>query len=220
MQGTFYVRPVKSPGLLHTSKQVLEICGLIQLTVRMRKFRARAPLLLVQNVVVDCLLGTSFLRSSCKSYIPWILDISVFAPSVCCDLRSTLPSQVGSVSLSYIVNVVPKSPNNAGIHHFFSVAGNRADGLSNRSFLLRSEHSKYRRETWHSDDERDHENTPTQTPSCSYVYFLSVSGHLSKSAVIAHNLEVLKRLPTISVCKRHPTRCKKRGSHCQNSRRL
>lgn len=68
---------VQSPRLLEASKRKVKSYSRFHLTVRIGKFRARIPFLVVQNLAIGCVCGTLFIDNHAEATLPG-LRIEVF----------------------------------------------------------------------------------------------------------------------------------------------
>lgn len=76
-------------------KRVISTWGLIQLTTRTEKFRARIPFLVVQNLAVDCILGILYIEYHVKAILPeiWKVLFDHFSSAAITGQRSLLKGE-------------------------------------------------------------------------------------------------------------------------------
>ena len=64
------IKSVRSPPLIDASNRSMKALGELKLHVRIGEFYARVPFLVVTNLAVDCILGTTFLDRHVKAILP------------------------------------------------------------------------------------------------------------------------------------------------------
>ena len=64
------IKSARSPLLIDASNRSMKAIGELKLHVRIGEFYARVPFLVVTNLAVDCILGTTFLDRHVKAILP------------------------------------------------------------------------------------------------------------------------------------------------------
>ena len=86
------IKSARSPPLIDASNRSMKALGELKLGVRIGDFCARVPTMVVTNLAVDCILGTTFLDSHVKAIVPLQRKVLFYhAPSVA--LTGVTPSR-------------------------------------------------------------------------------------------------------------------------------
>lgn len=154
---------VQSPRLFDAPKRVMRSCSFIYLTTRIEGFRVRVPLLTVQNLAVDCLLGTSFFDYHVKRILPGLRKAVFYHSLFCFQNRSMLLYKARNIHYSRNRRRTAESPDNAERSHSASVSSNRAIAVADHTSLPRLDYPKASHLAPHVDDEQKDGRLSTQT---------------------------------------------------------